>query len=137
MSLFFYELPNNTSQAANIPIAFTEVPLAAISNYLGTGEAVSLYATIGWQASGRVSRTRIRFTVWRDAPFTGTQVCSFIDSCEANFDKYKVSNVAHVDTGFKTNQNNTYVLTAQLLDPDTAASVIGGLTFLATTNQQG
>jgi hypothetical protein len=79
----------------------------------------------------------LKFTIWRDAPFTGVSVCSFIDSCESVYDNLNVSNIAHVDTGFTSNQNTTYVLTAQLLSPDSAASIIGGFTFLVTVNQLG
>lgn len=135
--LYYYELPNNTSQSVLIPISFQEQPIASLTPYLGSNQAASLNAMIGWQATGRTSVTRVQFTIWRDAPFTGVSVCSFIDSCESVYDKFKVSNIAHVDTGFTPNQNTTYVLTAQLLNPDSAASIIGGLTFLTTVNQLG
>lgn len=59
-------------------------------------------------------------------------ICSFVDSCESDYDRYRVSNLAHIDADFQADQNATYVLTARLLEADSAAFVIGGLTFFGT-----
>ncbi len=133
--LYYYELPDNTSMSAYIPITTKELPIASLSPYLQSGESVSLYSTIGWQATGKESVPKVRFTIWRGAPFTGTSICSFIDSCEADFDSFKVSNIAQVDTDFVPDQETSYVLTAQILNSNSSATIIGAFTFLLTVYQ--
>jgi len=127
MAINFYEFPDNRSGAAFIPISQNEVPVASVTAFVMQGQVVGLYATIGWQGTGSVSPIMVRYRLWRGAPLTGTSVSSAIDSAEPGFDNFVTTNFAHIDTGFTSNQNATYVLTAQLLNPGTAAAVIGGL----------
>lgn len=131
MAINFYEFPDNRSGAVSIPISQSEVPIATVTTFVRQGEVVGLIATIGWQATGPTSPTAVRYTLWRGAPLTGASVSSAIDSGETNFDNFVSTSFAHIDTGFTSNQSVTYVLTAQLLSPGTAALVIGGLVLTA------
>lgn len=130
MSIQYYTLPQNTTGAANIPIFNTPTPLVILTVTPGTGNNIgTVRANIGWEAL--TGTTRVIFKVWRGAPNTGNLVYSATDSGEGNFDFRKVTTLAHVDRGFTTSGLVTYTLTAELTNPDTAASVIGPLTFTA------
>lgn len=126
----FSTFPDNTSGSVSIPITTSATPLAAISVQASPDLVLALRATVGWQLPpGRI--TPILFKIWRGAPNTGNLIYSATDSGEGNFDFRKVTSLAHVDRGFAASGLVTYTLTAELTDPETAASVIGPCTFTA------
>jgi len=128
--LNFYELPNNTTGGAAIPILGTPTPLAILTASTEINTAIALRATVGWMAQANgINITRVIFKIWRGAPVTGSLVVSVEDSGESNFDNNKVTTFGGIDFGFTGAQDVTYVLTAELTDAGAAARAIGGLTF--------
>ncbi len=126
----FLTLPHNTSESVSIPISTSVTPLAAITVQTSCGLELALRAAVGWQLPPGPA-THILFKIWRGAPNTGNLIYSAIDSGEGVYDFRKVTALAHVDRGFTTSGQVTYTLTAELINPGTAASVIGPLTFTA------
>ena len=126
----FFVLRNNTAGSVLIPITNTPQPIAFVTTSLAANQVLSLRATIGWAGtSGGIANAV--FKIWRGAPITGTLINSSEESSETSVDRFKVTNLAHVDSGFTGNA--TYTLTAELLDTGRSANIIGPLTFTAAT----
>ena len=126
----FYTLPHNTTGSVSIPITTSATPLASITVQATPELELSLRAAVGWELPPQPS-TRILFKIWRGAPNTGNLIYSALDSGEGHYDFRKVTALAHVDREFTTSGLVTYTLTAELINPGTAATVIGPLTFTA------
>jgi len=130
MSYQFFTLPQNTSGAASIPISNTPTPLASLTVEAGSGNnLVTLRANVGWRAI--LSLTRVLFKIWRGAPVTGELICSVQDSTESAYDNLATTDFCNVVSGLASDQPVTFVLTAETVDTNTLAEVIGPLTFTA------
>lgn len=128
MSFQYYTLPQNTSEAANIPIFNTPTPLAILTVTPASGNDIGIVrANIGWHASNGTAR--VIFKIWRGAPGTGQLVCSVEDSAEFFFDELATTDFSGVVTGLVPNQPVTFVLTAETVGAGTQARVIGPLTM--------
>ncbi len=138
---FFTTLPNNTVGGASIPVTTTPTPLSSLLTRVDANDTVFLRATIGWTAQSRLSK--VLFKIWRGAPFTGELVVSVLDSGESVVvdgefvaDRNKVTSFSGVDTGFTSEQDVVYVLTAETTDTETSAEVVGALTVTAVRYPQ-
>lgn len=130
MNLF--TLPDNCSNSIHIPISSAIQPLASITTLCNESKAVLLNATIGWTAlksNMDTHRTTILFSIWRGAPISGILACSVRDSNEAHTDQYKTTSFFHVDEINDNSNPVTYLLAAELVERDSSAAIIGGLTF--------
>jgi hypothetical protein len=138
----FFVLPSNTSGSVSIPLSTGPTTLATLTIHTDPDDVVSLTGTVGWRviANGTgLTRANVLFQFMRHAVVGGPVIFSADDSGESGFDLNKVTSFSHVDTGFTdfddsgfTKRRTTYFLTAQLLDPGSAATVIGPITFTAT-----
>jgi len=117
----------------SIPITSIPTPLASITVLTGPENTVALRAEIGWMVQkSNTTPTNVIFKFWRGTPVTGTLLFSAIDSGETFFDMNVVTSLAHIDTGFTFVQDTTYMLTAEVQNPNTSATVVGPLSFTAT-----
>lgn len=126
----FYEFPNNNVDGASIPISTMPIPLAALTLDITPNSVITLRSNVGWQANSG-GDTNALFKLWRGAPITGTLICSAEEGAESGYDRDKVTNFAHVDSGFISSQRITYVLTVETPNTGITAKVIGPLTFTA------
>lgn len=132
-NLIIYSIPNNTYNSVFIPITSVPTPLASITVPTSPGDTVTLRAEIGWLAQmSDISVTNVIFKFWRGTPVTGALLFSALDSGEASFDKNVVTSLGHVDTDFTSVQDTTYMLTAEVQNPNTGAAIVGPLSFTAT-----
>jgi hypothetical protein len=138
---FFTTLPNNTVGGAAIPVTTTPTPLSSLLTRVNANDTVFLRATVGWTAQSRLSN--VLFKIWRGAPFTGELVVSVLDSGESVVedgefvaDRNKVTSFDGVDKGFTSTQDVVYVLTAETIDTETSAQVVGALTVTTTRYPQ-
>ncbi|EHQ88497.1 hypothetical protein [Desulfosporosinus youngiae] len=131
----FFTLPQNTAESVSIPITAHGTPLAAITLETYPGLKISLRAAIGWLRPRIIVGARdigIIFKIWRGAPGTGSLIYSTVDSGQIRNDNFKVTALAHVDSGFTASGPITYTLTAELLATSaTGVNVTGPLTFTA------
>lgn len=125
----FFVLPNNTAGSVLIPITNSPQPIAFLTVPIAANEVVSLRATVGWVGTSGIANAI--FKIWRGAPVTGTLINSSEESSESGIDRFKVTNLSHVDSG--VTGNITYTLTAELAEPGRSANIIGPLTFTAAT----
>lgn len=137
-NLIIYSIPNNTYNSVSIPVTSVPTPLASITVHTSPGDAVALRAEIGWMVRqvSNITPTNVIFRFWRGTPVTGTLLFSAIDSGETFFDMNVVTSLAHIDTGFTFVQDTTYMLTAEVQNPNTSATVVGPLSFTATRGTQ-
>ncbi len=132
----YYQLPNNTFGAANIPVAQTPVPVGFIVIDVQPGQNVILRHSACWIATGSVfPKVDMLFKIWRGAPITGTLIASADDS--ADVETGAVTSFSHVDSGFTSAQTVTYVITAEAPDPGRTASIVGALTITGSTQALG
>ncbi|MEL4106135.1 hypothetical protein AAFA46_04745 [Oscillospiraceae bacterium WX1] len=126
-------LPQNTSGSVSIPLTTAGTPLASLTLPISAGMLVSLRAAAGLAfSSGTSSGTvPVLYKIWRGAPNTGILIYSTLDSGETGFDKFKVTALGTIDSGFTSTGQVTYTLTAELVNASAAASIIGPLTFTA------
>lgn len=124
----FFQLPNNTSGAANIPVAQTPVPVGFIVVDVQPGQSVALRSTVGWRVISRfTTKADVLFKIWRGAPVIGTLVASADDS--ADVEGGAVTTFSHVDTSFTTAQRVVYILTAEVPEPRNSISITGPVSF--------
>lgn len=124
----FFQLPNNTSGAANIPVAQTPVPVGFIVVDVQAGQSVALRSTVGWRIISRfTNKADVLFKIWRGAPVTGILVASADDS--ADVEGGAVTTFSHVDAGFTTAQRVVYVLTAEVPEPRNLISITGPISL--------
>lgn len=137
----FFVLRNNTTGSIAIPLTASPIPttlatLTLRSNF-DCDKAVLLTATVGWLAVNNgtgLDRVNVLFKIWRGNPATGTLIFSADDSGERDYDSRKITSFTHVDGHFdlRSSRPPIYVLTAELPDAGSAATVIGPVTFTAT-----
>lgn len=126
----YYVLPNNISESVTISLESAATDLASIKIHSDRDHVVLLTATVGYLAvtdGTGLSRVNVLFKIWRGS----TVVFSANDTAESNSDQKKVTSFTHVDTGFTASKHYKYVLTAELPDTGSAATVIGPVTLTA------
>lgn len=127
----YYVLPSNISGSVDISLESAVTDLASTKIHSDRDHAVLLTATVGYQAvtdGTGLSRVNVLFKIWRGS----TMVFSANDTAESTSDQKRVTSFTHVDTGFTASRHYKYVLTAELPDIGSAATIIGPVTLTAT-----
>jgi len=132
----FFVLPVNRPFQQSTGIVKDAPPpntVARLIIHADPGDVVWLTATVGWLATGSdVGSPDIVFAIRRDDPVTGKIIASIIEDVEFNLDSSSVTSFSGVDTNFDEAREYQYFLTAENIDIDSGAEIIGPVTFNAT-----
>jgi hypothetical protein len=132
--LSYYQFPNNTFGAANIPVSQTPVPVGFITVNVQPGQNVILRHSCCWTAS-TLYAVDVLFKIWRGPPVTGTLIASATDS--SDYEGGAVTSFSHVDRTFVIPETITYVITAEVLTPGRTLNIVGALTTTGSTQELG
>jgi len=130
----YYQFPNNNFGAASIPVGHFPVPVGFITVDVQPGKNVILRHSVCWTwPDNRI--VNVVFKVWRGAPITGTLIASAADSADS--EGVVVTSFSHVDRAFVITDTIPYVITAEVLTPDSTINIVGALTITGSTQELG